>query len=333
MIFNYIITIHNKEKLIGDVLEGVLMNCRENSYVYPVLDGCDDGSERIVDAVSKKYSNIHIRKIITPNVHEILSINAALSIADQTRDGFNISVQDDVVIEEKDLQGIVKKVYDKIGYANIGVLAFRHGADLSLIREREEVAETNLIESVYGAGIGASKPLLPGYAVKRMTAMRSPDCISTKVIREVGLLDEKFAPFLYDSHDYSIRCLKNGYSNYVFGLNFKSELEWGGFRTNPQPGFSEIALRNNKRIFLKHSEFIEVLNAEKKNSAETPFFVVGNISDMSGNRMLVDAYMNRRKALNHVSAVARMKSIVKGAAKKIFGLKKKLSALLYNKNK
>ena len=47
--FNYIITIHNKEHLIRKVLNGVKNSMTENSVIYPVLDGCTDNTEHVID--------------------------------------------------------------------------------------------------------------------------------------------------------------------------------------------------------------------------------------------------------------------------------------------
>ncbi|MGN6195289.1 MAG: hypothetical protein ACTHOB_10145, partial [Ginsengibacter sp.] len=80
-IFNYIITIHNKEDLIEDVLNSVIKCCNANSFIYPVLDGCTDKSEEIVDQIIRENRNISINKIKVNDVHEIMSINEALKLS------------------------------------------------------------------------------------------------------------------------------------------------------------------------------------------------------------------------------------------------------------
>ncbi len=47
--FNYIVTIHNKEDLIEQVVNGILIAAGENSHIYLVLDGCTDGTEAVID--------------------------------------------------------------------------------------------------------------------------------------------------------------------------------------------------------------------------------------------------------------------------------------------
>src|SRR6202011_2851419 len=95
------------------------------------------------------------------------------------------------------------------------------------------IKETDVIESCYGSGMSRT-PLLPGHLVSRMVSVRSPECISFQVVREIGLMDERLAPFTYDNHDYSLRCLKAGLRNYVYALKYVSDVEVGGMRQNPQ---------------------------------------------------------------------------------------------------
>ena len=114
--FNYIITIHNKENLIEKVLKSVISCCRENSYIYPVLDGCTDNTESIINSIIADNRQIPIKKIYTPDVHEILSINAALKVASQDEKGCNIILQDDVILEDQELEKKVFTIYDYLGY-------------------------------------------------------------------------------------------------------------------------------------------------------------------------------------------------------------------------
>lgn len=253
--FNYIITIHNKESLIADVLNNIIAVCGKNSYIYPVLDGCTDRTESIVDQIAKE-TNVPITKIFASDVHEILSLNIGLSKASQQGKGFNILLQDDVILEETNFEKNIINVYEHLGYDKVGVLAFRHGVDLRLNKRKKEIEETNLIESWYGTGMGET-PLYPGFLVKRMVGVRSPECISFEVVKRIGVFDEKLAPYTYDNHDYSLRCLIAGMDNYVFSIKYKSDVKWGGMRQNPHPRVREVMERNRKYLFVKHYSFLD----------------------------------------------------------------------------
>ncbi len=251
--FNYIVTAHNKEALIRRVLESIFKCTGKTARIFVVLDGCTDCTESIVDQVAAK-SVVPIKKIYTADVHEIKSINAALREAPQTGRGFNILLQDDVMLLEPDFENKIIKFYETIGYDSIGLLAFRHGANMAVDFVKQEIKEQDLMESVYGVGMG-DLPLLAGYYIEKMVGVRSPECISTEAIRRVGIMDEQLAPYTYDDHDYSIRCLEAGMKNFVLAVKFESDLKWGGMRTNPHPEVNMIMERNRKYLYKKHFTF------------------------------------------------------------------------------
>ena len=116
LIFNYIITIHNKESLIEKVLDSVVKCSHENSFIYPVFDGCTDKSEEIVDDFIAKHSSVNIIKLFANDVHEILSINIGLRAANQLSDGYNIILQDDVILMDYDLEAKIHRLYEKIQF-------------------------------------------------------------------------------------------------------------------------------------------------------------------------------------------------------------------------
>jgi len=256
--FNYIVTIHNKEELIERVLTSILIVAGADSHIYLVLDGCTDRTESIIDKMMDCWVGLPITKLYAPDVHEILSLNIALRSAPQTGDGYNILLQDDVILLERDFENKVIACY-RYFQDRIGVLSFRHGINVGLDSVRGEAVDIDLIESVYGHGL-VDHPLLPGYAVRRMVCMRSPQCISFATIRTVGLLNEKFAPYTYDDHDYGLRCLAAGLQNVVYALKSQSKVEWGGMRQSPQPGAVAVMKRNRKFIYEDHAEFVRSID-------------------------------------------------------------------------
>jgi hypothetical protein len=258
--FNYIVTIHNKEDLIERVLTGILFCAGAHSHVYLVLDGCTDGTERVIDRLLEEFVGLPVTKLQAPDVHEILSLNIALRQTPQDGDGYNILIQDDVILADWAFEAKVRAVYEHFG-DRIGVLSFRHGINLAIRAAGDAIEETDLIESSYGYGLCAA-PLLPGFAVERMVCMRSPQCISFATIRQIGLLDEKYAPYTHDDHDYGLRCLRAGLANVVYAVKFRSRVEWGGMRRKPQPGVAAIMRRNAGYVYADHKAFIATLSRE-----------------------------------------------------------------------
>jgi glycosyltransferase involved in cell wall biosynthesis len=258
--FNYIVTIHNKEDLIEKVLTAILVTAGGNSHIYLVLDGCTDGTEAVVDKMLSDWVGLPATKIYAPDVHEIKSLNIALRFAPQVGEGFNVLIQDDIILRDRNLEKKIISIYRHFN-EKIGVLSFRHGANIDVDATNAEIAEADLIESVYGQGI-VETPLEPGCAVSRMVCMRSPQCVSFETIRSVGLLDEKYAPYTYDDYDYAIRCIRAGLTNVVYALKISSKVEWGGMRRSPQPGVAAIMSRNRQYIYRDHAEFIMTLKRD-----------------------------------------------------------------------
>ncbi len=297
--FNYIITIHNKQDLIEQVLKGVFAACRENSYVYPVLDGCTDDTENIIDRLAKEYPHISLQKIYAPDVHEIRSINIALKTVPMEGRGTNIILQDDVVLKDPELEEKITRVYDYYGYENVGTLVFRHGVNIALNHETKKIEERELIESAFSIGMCAD-PLLPGMAVKRMVGVRSPEAISFSVVKEIGVMDEALAPYTYDNHDLSLRCLIAGRVNIVFALAFESELKWGGTRTNPHPEYGRVINRNAGYLYEKHKEFLQKFTQTKLFQQYTfalPEKVPGCGYNINSIQPVVRRYFKLRKQL------------------------------------
>jgi hypothetical protein len=258
--FNYIITIHNKENLIEKVLTHVLMCCRENSHIYPVLDGCTDNTETVVDSILKKLSSVPITKVYTHDVHELLSINAGIRASDQNGEGFNIILQDDVLLADFSWEKKVKILYDWAG-ERLGYVSFRLGANFldDAATSQDSVPYTNYIENAYGHGIPDALPLLPGHLAYRTVPIKSPVCIPFKLIRDVGLYDERLAPYGHDDLDYAIRVIKAGYKNAVFPLRFYSDIKWGGTRLKQHPDIQATIQRNMDRLRCWHKDSMKAI--------------------------------------------------------------------------
>jgi glycosyltransferase involved in cell wall biosynthesis len=243
--FNYIITIHNKEDLIERVIMSVLMCCRDNSHVYPVIDGCTDRTEEIIDRIIADYSGVPITKVHAADVHEILSINAGLQAADQEGDGFNIILQDDVILADFKFEQKVAALYRWAG-PRLGMVSFRFGANFKpdAATSGDAVPYCDYVENAYGHGIEGAEVLLPGHFSYRSAVIKSPVCIPTALVRSLGMLEERLAPYCHDDLEFSLRAMKAGYRNGVFALRFFSDVKWGGTRTTPHPELNSVIARN-----------------------------------------------------------------------------------------
>jgi GT2 family glycosyltransferase len=293
-IFNYIITIHNKEDLIEDVLNSVIKCCNANSFIYPVLDGCTDKSEEIIDQIIRENRNISINKIKVNDVHEIMSINEALKLSNQSVEGYNIILQDDVILMDFLIEKKIIYLYEKMG-DKLGYLSFRMGGNI-----KDDVLESNdgspfkdYIENAFGHGSEKSKILLPGQFAFRSIVIKSPVCIPTWIIKQFGLLDETLSPCFHDDTEYCLRLIKNGYKNGVFAIEYLSNLEWGGTRRKPNQGFYKNIKINMDYLRKKYyNEILKIISSpQEKEKVNIEEFV-----NLQMNRKALQQYkLNKRK--------------------------------------
>lgn len=317
--FNYIITIHNKEDMIEQVLMCVLMCCRDNSHIYPVLDGCTDKTEEIIDYLINSFASIPITKVYTPDVHELLSINAGLRAANQEGEGFNIILQDDVLLADFLLEKKVTSLYEWAG-PELGYVSFRMGANFKkdTLTSKEAVPYTDYTENVYGHGLSRAKPLLPGYLAYRSVPIKSPVCIPFKLIESVGMYEERLAPYGHDDPEYAIRAIQKGYSNAVFAIRFFSDIKWGGTRVKPHPELNNIIERNMKQIRDWHRQSLEQICEVQQ---PTTVVEVPAMSSKEESRVAFQVWKENVDKLNNyqggpLNGVMKIKSLLKEILKK-----------------
>lgn len=276
--FNYIVTIHNKEALLDRVLAGIAECAGPDARIVAVLDGCVDGSEQIARRFAAQ-NKIETRIVIAPDVHEIKSLNLGLR---ETKPGYCVLVQDDVILQEPELEQLVHELCEtqdrKLGY-----VSFRLGADLrltGLLRRmrgslragrqglRPMIEESNLL----GGPLEALDVRKAEYCTfrARTVGIKSPVCLTPELRAQEPYLDEDFAPYCYDDVDLSLRSLKRGLTNGLFPIRFLTDVAWSGTLKDPQ--FSarkgaDIRLRNRHLIWRKHGVFLKKLWTERREEA------------------------------------------------------------------
>lgn len=285
MNFNYFITIHNKESLISEVLKNVIRCAKsEGSIIYPILDGCTDNSEIIINDLILAYPRIKIVKLYENDVHELKTINRGLRSSNQYGSGFNIILQDDVLILEENLEEIIESVYNK--FPSLGVVSFRHGSNLKrniLGKPQFSNAQNRYIETIFGHRPQFFNHLKEGEFIYREIAIKSPICIPFYVVRDVGIPDEEFAP--WDDMEYCYRVLKFGYNNGVLGVAFKSEVNWGTTRGKKQKtAISEVQTRNYQKFQLKFGPVENLIEEREVFTLKSQIAYKGN-SDIDADNL------------------------------------------------
>lgn len=217
--FNYIITVHNSEDHLEQVINGA-MKCRSlYSKIYVVLDGCTDRSKEIT-------ARFPVTIIETPDVRETLAINAALKVV--RPECHNIILQDDVVLQEPQIEEKILALYAK--YPKLGIIGFRHGANLraDCLTSTGPSSETDIVQSAVNCGVGSFPELQNGEMALRQVVYKSPICIPSFLVKLLGGYDEKFAPIHHDDTEYCIRAFAAGYETAVVALRVYQPREWSG---------------------------------------------------------------------------------------------------------
>jgi hypothetical protein len=97
-----------------------------------------------------------------------------------------------------------------------------------------------------------------------MIGIKSPVCITPELRARAPFLDEQFAPYCYDDYDLSLRSLQAGLLNGLYPIRFRSDLDWGGTRQDPEFSSSfgvGVRLRNRRLLWKKHATFLRTVRS------------------------------------------------------------------------
>lgn len=282
--FNYIIPIFNKEDILPLTLKGIDRCAARNSRIYTIIDGCTDRSEQVVDDFIKRTGR-DVVKIHMPDVHMLLSVNAALK---RVEGGYSVVMQDDIILEDEQFEVKVSSLYQKMG-ERLGVISLRLAANVELTPLLSRFPMRSLLpmirdeEFIMGPDDNQSYSIGEyGCFYPRMDAVNGPNVIPWTVRNKIGVLDEVLAPYGYDDADYCLRAMKAGFINGLFPLKYKSDLAWGGTRKSKR--FSEevrrIHCRNRKYVWNKHGDYISWLwETDRVYRKIVPIDTLGDIPD------------------------------------------------------
>lgn len=262
--FNYIVPIFNKEDILPGTLEGIHICASPTATIYTVLDGCTDGSEKVVDDFIARTQR-DVRKLYMNDVHMLRSVNAALR---EIQGGFTIIMQDDIILKDPETEVKLVDLYRKMN-GRLGIVSFRFGSNVRLVpwyRRIRRLSMVPLIEEVdflkgpdeVDAASSDVTQVEYGKFYPRMSAINGPNCIPWEVLSNVKELDEHLAPYGFDDPEICLRAMKAGYINGIFPVAYESEPEWGGTRRSKSflKEVARIHKRNRRYIAAIHGKFI-----------------------------------------------------------------------------
>lgn len=248
--FAYLVTIHNAAHCLEGTLSNLYANKSLNSEVIAILDGCTDSSEEIVDTFNSMIPDFErqVIKLYTPDVHEILALNAGFRyIQEHALAEYAVTVQDDVWLQDPELEDITLKMFSD--HPRLGHLVFRMGCNYTPNMDLLDLVDNHCSDPSIG------RTLAHHEWCKRMAGCKSPSCIPMWALNKYGLLDEALAPRGYDDLELSLRLLAQGYETIVCATCWRSDYSWGATRRGkPQP-VAEQDNRNKDYVKTKHKTY------------------------------------------------------------------------------
>lgn len=260
-----ILTVHDKEFLIEQVVSGLIENASTAvRELIVVFDGCNDASEAKFDNYVKTSSraDIDIVKLHTPDVWETKANNVGLK---QSTCEYSIIIQDDMVVTERDFDSRLKKPFH--AFEDVFAVTART-AHNDVIKDGElwytdrigrenprGAKEPKWIKKLKKTFHYKSRPRRELFGV-RDVVNRGPLMLDNERLHALGYLDEAFAPLDLDDHDLCFRAYKkHGWVCGSYVIGYDSDLDWGQTRSNPKS--HQVWLeshRKNARILMeRHS--------------------------------------------------------------------------------
>lgn len=239
-----LLTIHNKDFLIGNVCESLLKNLSLiNNQIIVVFDGCTDNSESIVKDVFKNVTNKKIDYVYTDNVFETKANNAGLKLVEND---YVILIQDDMVVNEKDFDLRMLSPFKKFNdvFAVTSFVAHNNVYN-------EQTKQINYID------VANKDNSERGVFYAREYANRGPLMYDYQDVVKLNYLDEYFAPQNYDDMDISMRAFKElGKVSGLYWVDYTSDPSWGTTRQKNQSLHNELSFINAAKILEKHKDIL-----------------------------------------------------------------------------
>jgi glycosyltransferase involved in cell wall biosynthesis len=241
-----LLTIHNQERILSEILTSLFKNSSINvkEYIF-VLDGCTDNSERILTDFILNYlpSNVTYKVLHASNVYETKANNIGLREVTQE---YVIIVQDDMKITEVNWD--IRLTFPMKKYSDIWAVTARTALNFDPYTRQL----LDLMEGPVGHRYKQfTFPRNEFYV--RSLVNRGPLAMDMSKLLEVGIFDENM-PGVQSGDDaelcYRIATLKKWKCG-SFWIEYYSPLEWGKTRaSNEISTFLMNEHRKNEDYFI-----------------------------------------------------------------------------------
>lgn len=262
-IFSICLTVHNKEKILSRVLDGIFENTEWTvSELIVIFDDCTDASLQIFFSKLREFKapiRVNVTSIDTPDF-ETKSNNRAARLAVGK---YLIFVQDDMIIKERGWASRLcapMEVYDKLF-----AITARTAHDWIVNPDSkdiatEEVRNDRWSDILHHTNHSEARDQSRDTIQIRMTVNRGPLAINRAHFEALGGFDEAYAPLSFDEHDLMLRGRERGLLCGSYGIDWETRPEWGGTRTETgetRGWVYEADFRNARRFYARHKEALE----------------------------------------------------------------------------
>lgn len=254
-----ILTVHNKEWMIQQVLDGIVKFTEGDYELIVVLDGCVDKSFYIVEDYFYGKNTKHII-ITTPDVFETKANNIGLKNA---KGDYVIIVQDDMIIKEQGWNKRMQKPFDI--FDDVFAVTSRTAHNWIFNPNSTHVHMKEHLDNCWSDIVihtdHAEKNNIPRdiFAV-RASVNRGPLMIDHNDLKKLNYLDEEFSPQDMDDHDLMYRMHKElGKVCGCYWIDFETKDEWGGTRIDGSPAswLLKSNQKNAKIFYSRHKDLLE----------------------------------------------------------------------------
>lgn len=252
-----ILTIHNKDWLVTQVLDGIVKNTEGEYELNIVIDGCTDKTFNVVEDYFYGRDVCPHTIITTPDVYETMANNSGLKNA---KGEYVIIVQDDMIIKEIGWNERMRKPFKS--FDDVFAVTSRTAHNYKINSQSQHLAKeptdngwSDILESCDSAKPDNTPRNI--FAV-RSTVNRGPLMINHKDLEEMKYLDEEFSPQDMDDHDLMFRMReKLGKVCGCYWIEVETDPKWGGTRKEtgePAPWLYKANQKNTKIFYERHCD-------------------------------------------------------------------------------
>lgn len=259
------LTIHQKESILLDVLNGIFNNAILPFEFIAVLDGCTDNSESILLNFldNQKYKNcIRYNVIYADNIFETKSNNLA---ARASSGEYICIIQDDMKILEWGFDSRMLKPFNAFPDVAAVTANCSHNWELNPFYNGIHTGWSSLLNHIHHAN--KTNTARNTFAI-RDCANRGPLMIRNEDLKAIGYFDESFAPQDSDDHNFCYEINKNlGKVVGYYGIDFESKPENGGTRNadgSTKQWMLDANIKNAQLLYDRHKDIMNTHKIENR---------------------------------------------------------------------